>query len=179
MPTSWTKEEEKQLIKELKEKKTFEELSKIHNRSISALMMRYNKIIYDNVEAGKDKNKLAKLLGISVDKITQAYYEHKAFMEKKEVIKNDGKDEQVSESKSVKSNKSKSEVKISDKPEKTDPEDLSKYKKMMSKLALLQKENQIMKELIENLKLKKSLNKTIDDEVLYKEVMKVIKKHTS
>jgi len=175
MPTSWTKDEEKQLIKEIKDKKTFEDLSKTHNRSISALMMRYNKIIYDNVEAGKDKNKLAKLLGISVDKITQAYYEHKAFIEKKQVIKNDGQESEKSVSnKSSKSNKS--EKKISDKPE---LDDLSKYKKMLSKLALLQKENQIMKELIENLKLKKSLSKTIDDEVLYKEIVKLIKKHTS
>jgi hypothetical protein len=170
MPTSWTKDEEKQLIKEIKDKKTFEELSKIHNRSISALMMRYNKIIYDNVEAGKDKSKLAKLLGITTDKITQAYYEHKAFMEKKEVIKNDVKEE--SESKSIKSQKS-------EKKEKEEPaEDLSKYKKMMTKLALLQKENQIMKEVIENLKLKKSLKKTIDDETIYKEVLKIIKKHS-
>lgn len=173
MPTSWTKEEEKQLIKEIKDKKTFEELAKIHNRSISALMMRYNKIIFDNIEAGKDKSKLAKLLGITTDKITQAYYEHKAFIEKKEVIKNDGKEE--SETKSTKSTKS---VK-SQKSEKQEPEDLGKYKKMMNKLALLQKENQIMKEVIENLKLKKSLKKTIDDESVYKEVLKIIKKHTS
>ena len=173
MPTSWTKDEEKQLIKEIKDKKTFEELSKIHNRSISALMMRYNKIIYNNVEAGKDKSKLAKLFGITTDKITQAYYEHKAFMEKKEVIKNDIKEE--SESKSIKSIKSQK----SEKKEKEEPvEDLSKYKRMMTKLALLQKENQIMKEVIENLKLKKSLKKTIDDETIYKEVLKIIKKHS-
>lgn len=85
MPTPWTKDEEKQLIKEIKSNKTFDEISKIHNRTISAIMMRYNKIVYDNVTAGKSKSELAKILNTTIDKITQSYYEHKAFVEKKDL----------------------------------------------------------------------------------------------
>jgi len=83
MPQSWSKDEEKQLLKEIKSGKTYNELAKIHNRSISALIMRFNKIIYENIENKKTKSSLAKLLNITIDKINQAYYEHKAFLEKK------------------------------------------------------------------------------------------------
>ncbi len=89
MPTSWTKDEEKQLIKEIKDNKSYEEISKIHNRSISALIMRYNKIIFDNIEAGKSKSSLSKLMNTTVDKINQAYYDHKSFVEKKNIINKD------------------------------------------------------------------------------------------
>jgi hypothetical protein len=48
MPQSWSKDEEKQLLKEIKLGKSYNELAKIHSRSISALIMRFNKIIYEN-----------------------------------------------------------------------------------------------------------------------------------
>lgn len=151
MPTSWTKEEEKQLISELKENKSFDELSKIHNRSISALMMRYNKIIFDNIEAGKSKKSLAKLLNITIDKITQSYYEHKAFMEKKQTIKNE-----------VQVNANKDEVK--DKEIKKD-----------KSTKLLQKENKILKGIVQKLENKKQLEKTLNNKELYNYVMKILK----
>jgi hypothetical protein len=162
MPTSWTKEEEKQLITELKENKSFEELSKIHNRSISALMMRYNKIIYDNVEAGKSKKSLAKLLNTTVDKITQSYYEHKAFIEKKETINN----EKVEENK-----KSEEKVKVQEN------EKVGENDKLIKTLKLLQKENKILKDILQNLENKKKLEKNLDNKELYNYVMKILKKN--
>ena len=169
MPVSWNKDEEKQLIKELKEKKTYDEISKIHNRSVSAIIMRLNKIIYDNIEAGKSKNSLAKLIGIPADKITQSYYEHKAFMEKKQI---ESKKSESDESNSLKSKEETNSIKS-----KEDTNSNDKYKKLMKKMIVLQKENQIMKELIENLKLKKSLGKELNNESLMKDLMKIIKKY--
>ncbi len=166
MPTSWTKEEEKQLITELKENKSFEELSKIHDRSISALMMRYNKIIFDNIEAGKSKKSLAKLLNTTVDKITQSYYEHKAFMEKKATIKNEEK---------VNSN-TKDEEKTVNKELKKD-EEKDKSTKLLETLRLLQKENKILKNILENLENKKQLEKTLNNKELYTYVIKILKKN--
>ena len=87
MPQSWSKDEEKQLLKEIKLGKSYNELAKIHSRSISALIMRFNKIIYENIENKKSKSSLAKLLNITIDKVNQAYYEHKAFLEKKGIEK--------------------------------------------------------------------------------------------
>ncbi len=180
MPVSWNKDEEKQLIKELKDKKTYDEISKIHNRSVSASIMRLNKIIYDNIEAGKSKNSLAKLIGFPVDKITQSYYEHKAFMEKKDIESK----KTDSESKKTENNSNNSRdskiSKISKDELKADDSNINsndKYKKLMKKMIVLQKENQIMKELIENLKLKKSLGKEINNETIMKDVMKIIKKY--
>ena len=161
MPTSWTKDEEKQLVKEIKEKKSYDELSKIHNRSVSALIMRFNKIIYDNIEAGKNKQKLAKLFDMSIDKINQSYYEHKAFLEKKQIINK----EELS-AKSEKSTKSIKSKEITDD---------SKYSKIMKKMEILQKENKLMKEIIENVQLKQKMGKTLNNKELYAEIMKLIK----
>ncbi len=175
MPVSWNKDEEKQLIKELKEKKTYDEISKIHNRSVSAIIMRLNKIIYDNVEAGKSKNSLAKLIGVPADKITQSYYEHKAFMEKKQIESK--KSESEESNKSIKTNQTNNSSKTDKSETKEDNNSNDKYKKLMKKMIVLQKENQIMKELIENLKLKKSLGKELNNEALMKDLMKIIKKY--
>lgn len=181
MPVSWNKEEEKQLIKELKDKKTYDEISKIHNRSVSAIIMRLNKIIYDNIEAGKSKNSLAKLIGFSADKITQSYYEHKAFMEKKEIeSKKSESESKKTENNSINSKDSKISKLVSKDELKVDDSNINsndKYKKLMKKMIILQKENQIMKELIENLKLKKSLGKEINNEIIMKDIMKLIKKY--
>ncbi len=160
MPTSWTKDEEKQLIKELKENKSYEELTKIHNRSVSALMMRYNKIIYDNIEAGKSKSSLAKLMNTTIDKITQSYYEHKAFIDKKSIIDN-SKD---TEKKHLSENKEKKNTQY------------DKGNNLEKKIDLLQKQNQLMKQLIDNIKIKKELGKIVTDKDLYNLIIKFIKK---
>jgi hypothetical protein len=174
MPTSWTKDEEKQLITELKDNKSFDEISKIHNRSISALMMRYNKIIFDNIEAGKSKKSLAKLLNTTIDKITQSYYEHKAFMEKKQTIKNE---EQVNANK----DKIKDEVidkvidKVKDKEIKENKE-IKKDEEKDKSTKRLQKENKILKGIVQKLENKKQLEKFLNNKELYNYVMKILKK---
>ena len=86
MPTPWTKQEEKKLIAQIKKRVPYEQIAQNHNRSISALLLRVNKIIFDYIQAGKDRKVLEKVLNMSSDKIRQAYYEHKAFLEKKKLL---------------------------------------------------------------------------------------------
>lgn len=134
MPVPWTKEEEIKLINEIKDKKSFEEISKIHDRTISALMMRYNKIVYDNIEAGKNKKSLAKLFNKSIESITQSYYEHKAFLDKKEITSQKKLEDKESEKiKIVKSDK------ISTEKSNIIKNDDDKYKKLLQKLEFMQK----------------------------------------
>ena len=175
MPQSWSKDEEKKLLKEIKEGKNFDDLEKVHNRSISALIMRFNKIIYENIEGGKSKSSLAKLLNITIDKVNQSYYEHKAFLEKKG-IENEVK---TKETESQKSNKSiNSESTKSTKSSKTQ-NDGDKIKKINDKLNILEKENKLLKELIENMKLKKKLGEKLNNNDLLKEVLQLIKSNNN
>jgi len=162
MPTPWTKDEEKQMIKQLKENKTFDQIAKIHNRSISAMLMRYNKIIYDNVKAGKSKTSLAKLLNTSTEKITQAYYEHKSFLEKKEITSNKSIEKPTVSS-----------IKDSVK------ENIKGQKKIIEsdKLKVLERENQILKKLIENIRMKQKLGEAIGKKELMNKVLDLIKKY--
>ena len=169
MPVPWSKEEEIKLINEIKEKKSYEEISKIHDRSISALMMRYNKIVYDNIEAGKSKKSLGKLFNKSVESITQSYYEHKAFLDKKDITNQKKEDDKNTEKNKV----DKSEKINTEKSEKND----DKYAKLLQKINIIQKENILLKEIIENIKTKNKLNKSLNDKELFNEIIRLIKKY--
>ncbi len=164
MPQSWSKDEEKQLLKEIKEGKKFDDLAKIHDRSVSALIMRFNKIIYENIEGGKSKGSMAKLLNITLDKVNQSYYEHKAFLEKKG-IQNEVKKKDTEHDKSDKSEK----LNLSNKNEE------EKLQKIINRLNIVETENKLLKRIIENMKLKKNLGKKINNNDLLREVLNLLK----
>jgi len=58
----WTKHEESQLLQELKEKKTFNEIAEIHKRGTGGIRARVNKIIKLYFEKGHTVDKIASLL---------------------------------------------------------------------------------------------------------------------
>ena len=189
MPQSWSKDEEKQLLKEIKSGKSYNELAKIHNRSISALIMRFNKIIYENIENKKTKSSLANLLNITIDKINQAYYEHKAFLEKKGIEKKSIEKKSIEKKsieKPVKTTiKSKSTItpklsvtSKSTKPAKTNTKintNEDKIKIYTKKINILEKENKLLKEINENMKLKKKLGQKINNNDLLKKILHTLK----
>ena len=185
MPQSWSKDEEKQLLKEIKLGKSYNELAKIHSRSISALIMRFNKIIYENIEDKKSKSSLAKLLNITIDKVNQAYYEHKAFLEKKGIEKKSIEKPVKTTIKSKSTITPKSTVLAkSTKPAKTNTSSNTKtntntnedkIKIYSKKINILEKENKLLKELNENMKLKKKLGQKINNNDLLKEILHAIK----
>lgn len=94
MPTPWTKQEERQFLSQIKKKISYEQIAKNHNRSISALLLRLNKIIYDYIQSGKDRQTLQTVLNMTPDKIRQAYYEHKSFLEKKKLLNQENENKQ-------------------------------------------------------------------------------------
>lgn len=79
----WSKSEEISMIKDIRNKKTFDEISIKYDRSVSALELRLQKIVHDNIVAGKSFEDLSNIIGFSVDKIKQYYYEYQGFIEKK------------------------------------------------------------------------------------------------
>ena len=84
MPDKWTKDEERELIRDISNGKTFQEIALAHNRSETAVELRIKKIIFENIEKGMNSNKLSSILKLSESKINQFYYEYKGFTEKKQ-----------------------------------------------------------------------------------------------
>lgn len=71
----WTKEEEIQLLKELREKKTFGEIAEIHKRGVGGIRARVNRIIKLGFEKGRNVDKIANTLCLDksyVIKVTKA-----------------------------------------------------------------------------------------------------------
>ena len=172
MPVPWTKDEEIKLLKEIADKKSISELAKIHDRSENAIELRLKKLIYDNIVGGKSKSSLAKLLNIEPDKIKQYYYEYKGFIEKKGMTVDKEKlsdiehklDKDISREKSKKSEKS-------DKSNKS-----KKEEKIKDRLRKLEKENKVMKEILDNIGMKKKIDKLIDHGFLNSKIKSIIKK---
>ena len=83
MNSRWSVEEEKMLINDIKNNKSFQELSLKYNRSPNALELRIKKIIYDNISANKSVKLIGGHLNLPEDKIMQYYYSYKEMLEKK------------------------------------------------------------------------------------------------
>jgi len=201
-PQVWNKDEELTFLKELTGGKSMEDISKLHNRSQSALDLRLKKIIFDNITAGKTEEGLGKMFNMAPDKIKQYYYEYKGFLEKK------GKLEKTVNEINVNVGGSTSlEPVVKEQPKKPNEpviknptfnaameniktnnivlnggkqnELSNKPKNMLSKVSRLnkiEKENQVMKSMLDNISLKKRINKLIKDGVIDSKYKKIIKK---
>ena len=157
MPNKWTPEEEINLIKMLKEKKSLKEISRTLNRSENAVEQRINKIIYENIKnSGKTVESMSKALNMPVEDVNSYYEGRKTFLEQK--LKGMAKEVgvYVDDKKSVdpKISEKKTEAAILQEGGKKD----NKKEKLLNKLEY---ENRFIKALIENKMLHKQLNKLI------------------
>ena len=80
MPIRWSPEEELKFIKAIKNGKTCEELSPIHNRSVNALFLHLKKIIHRNVTKGISQNKISLMLNIPVSDVNRYYFAYEDFL---------------------------------------------------------------------------------------------------
>jgi predicted transcriptional regulator len=174
MPVPWTNEEELQLLKEVSEQKTFDNIAIIHNRSESAIELRLKKLIYDNIISGKKKSSMAKLLHVEPDKIKQYYYEYKGFIEKKGLKMDNANLSEIERSmdKTNSTKKHKEKEKNKDKHGGAHNKD----NKVKERLLKLEKENKIMKEILDNIGMKKKIDKLIDNGFLNEKIKSVIKR---
>lgn len=78
----WTSDEEFKLITLYSNNKDIKNISNQLNRSESAVQMRLEKIIFDNVAKGKTAGSLAKTLKTDEGNVTQMFYTHKSFKQK-------------------------------------------------------------------------------------------------
>jgi hypothetical protein len=89
MNSRWSIEEEKMLINDVKNNKSFQELALKYNRSPNALELRIKKIVYDNIAANKSPAMIGGHLNLPQDKIMQYYYAYKEMLEKRGKINNE------------------------------------------------------------------------------------------
>jgi len=128
--------EEEKLIKEISKGLDIDDISKLHNRSYNAIELRIKKIIYDNLSINNSSNKvdkLAKLFKLSKDTINQFYKDYKHFIDRKQT------------------EKEKTENKTEN--NKTEP-----ASKKMDSLNKLKEQNDKLKIIIDNIRLKEEFN---------------------
>ena len=83
MNARWTINEEKQLINDIANSKSYQELAPKYNRSANALELRIKKIVYDNIAAKRSPEMIGGQLKLPVDKVKQYYYSYKEMLEKR------------------------------------------------------------------------------------------------
>lgn len=166
---NWTKEEEKKLLASIASGQPLDNIALNHNRSKNAIELRLKKIIYDNVIKSSDTssiiNKLASILKLPADRINQYYYEYKGFIEKKKPPP------QTLSQNSIQHN--------SIQQNSIQPNSIAQTQQLSqqggiiaqkNKIDIIQKENQIMKDILENIKMKNRIRKLIKDGKLNKKI---------
>jgi len=151
----WSKEEELKLIKSISKGKSIESLATEHKRTNTAIELRLKKIIYENIMSGKDSRYLSKMLSLPEEQIENYFNSYKDFYEKNKqlIIKKEKVEKQTGSGK------------------KSD----SFNTKIENNIKRLEKENQVMKLIVENKELNKKINQLIDDKKLDSSIKKIIK----
>lgn len=164
----WTKDEEIRFLKDISKGMDIVKISEKYNRSVNALELRLKKIIYDNIESGKKDSELARKIKLPEDKIKQYYYEYKGFIEKKK-----SKQENINvKSESIKN----SEINIVNNDitdEKSQINNMGNVDNIKNKL---ESENLLLRELIENIKLKRYVHKLMQTNIIDDNIKSLIDK---
>ncbi len=162
---NWTKEEEKKLLASIASGQPLENIALNHNRSKNAVELRLKKIIYDNVIKSSDTssiiNKLASILKLPPDRINQYYYEYIGFIEKKQPIAPQTLSQNSIQPNSIQTNSIAQTQQLSQQ---------GGIITQKNKIDIIQKENQIMKDILENIKMKNRIRKLIKDGKLNKKI---------
>jgi len=180
MNNRWTVDEEKNLIKDISQMKTYNELSQKYNRSANALELRIKKIVYDNIVNNKSPQMIGGHLKLPVDKIKQYYYSYKEMLEKngKPAINidldnniNGGMLDKKNINNSIKSMNN--SIKSIDKN--ITNQTLQTLQTEDSRVVNMQEENKTFKQIIENIKMRHQLRKLLKAGKLSPEMKDVLK----
>lgn len=160
MNAKWTLEEEKKLIKAVKNGDSLEIMAKEFGRSENALELRIKKIIYDTVAEKKSIESIANSLKFTTEKTKQYFYSYKDMLEKNgkktiDLIQEGGakKDSKKDSKKDKKDNKSKLERNKVESKKKPQSIDIDRIKK----------QNEHMTIILKHIELKKEIKKLLSD----------------
>ncbi len=172
MTKRWTKEEETSLIKDIHGGYRCKDLITKYGRTELALDMRLKKIIYENIVGGRQPPHLAKALRLPEDVINQYYYSYKEHLSRQDKPP-------ASQQELPKSNDP-----VQDAIDKIDgglgmpdvpPIKIQSGGTKMNRMESLEKENRMLKAIIENKDLRDRLNKLAKKGELDNKTKKMIK----
>ena len=169
----WSKNEEISLIKDIRNKKTLEELSLKYDRTLSALELRLQKIVHDNINAGKSFETLSNIIGLPTEKLKQYYYEYCGHIDKKQRDKKTQNPQKKIENPEIKHDLNECTTLSGgskDFPVDNGAKQCNAYEK-------LEKENKLLQLLLDNIDLKKKIKHHIDQGVLDMSVVDFLKKN--
>lgn len=149
MPNKWTREEQKQLIVELKNGVSLEEIAKKHERTVVAIEVRIQKIVYDAIKKkGTSFDKLAEMTGQTKRKLLEYYKEYQEFMENNKIVP----EQQIKPDNNNIKEQNGGSQESSNKLKKSDmSRDVKKIKKLEKLAYKLTVENKILKKVIKNM----------------------------
>lgn len=145
---SWNNDDEMKLINLIKNNKKYDEISIIMNRDKKTIIVRLQKIIYENKNGGKSFEIISNITGLPIEDVMYNYYEYKKLLSHNITNEN---------------NKNNENNKQNDK---------SEFEKKMS---ILEKENKFIKLILENKELHKKLNDLIDNNKMNKNILDILK----
>lgn len=155
MNKRWTREEELKLVKQVAGGKSFSDIGKEHDRSESAIKLKVQKIVFNNIVGGKSASNISNKLNLPLDTIKQYFYSYKDFYEKK-----------------------KGEVKfnvnlLEDNKEK--PKLQEGGSNLENKIKKLESQNSIMKTILDNRDMKKQIKKLAKEGKIDSDIINLIK----
>jgi hypothetical protein len=134
----WTEKEEIELINNLRNKLSLEEIALRHKRSIHSIESKIEKIIYDNITFnGNDIKKISIAFNIPIEEVIKKYNNYKIFFEKKE-----------------------KPININD---------------IEKKIEKLERENRLIKAILDNNDLNRKLNDEINNKRINKNIKNILK----
>jgi hypothetical protein len=80
MPIKWSKDEQRQMIVELKQGHSIKSIAQKHDRSVIAIETRLQKIVYDAVSQGHKVSELKDIIGLDKEAIVKYYKAYLDFL---------------------------------------------------------------------------------------------------
>lgn len=149
----WTPEEELELIKSVRKKIPMEEIAVKHNRDINSIEFRLRKIIYENItENGHDIKKISMAFNMLQDDVLKKYEYYKNLIGRKNI--------------------NLSNTKFNDETNEKHHFNINDIERKMEKL---EKENKLIKVILENNELHRKLNEEINNKRISKNIKNIIK----
>mgnify|MGYP000959043906 CR=1 FL=1 len=175
----WSKSEEISLIKDIRNKKTLEELTIKYDRTLSALELRLQKIIHDNVNAGKSFETLSDIIGLPYEKLKQYYYEYCGYIDKKQRNKKILPDKPIQTKSLDNSNSANDSINISGGSvnDFVDKNNVKHEEHNIHEYERLERENKLMKLILNNIEMKKKIKYYIDQNILDASVIQLWEKN--
>ena len=170
MTDKWTPEKELNLITLLANNKSFDEISNIMNRTKPDILLRLQKIIYENYISGKTLNEISAAFNLSLEDITKYFTLYDSYVKKYKLQHTQDKNVQ-----SINIPKNDNQTFVKNNALKNSEQNVNS--KINNKIHQLEMENKFLETIIANKKLKLNINKLVNAGIIDKDIKIVFDKY--